>query len=527
MSAPAVRERMLLSLLLLGVLGYQSLLLALDRVPPIHDEQALSRQSQALANAVFRRDEAPHFAWNAAQAPYPPLLHVTALPVTLWRRHSLTAPRWSLLLYTLILLIAVFALGRRLGDERTGFFAAAFAALMPGLSGFSRIYLVDFPLAALTAACLAALAATREFTRRRPAILLGVLLGLGLLTKPSLPFYVGPPLFVYLFVSLAAPSEKAGKRGVWLNVLIAGAVGLGLGLPWYLTGWSAFFTQRLDIETFRRLASFPEPRPVLYLTRLWETTMGPALCLATAAAVFLARKNRVYLILAAATLPPFFLAVYGLGAVSGRYMLPLLPAAAVWIALGLDRLRARARWLPLAVALASLAWFSWFSFAQNAGPLSDAEQHARFQERGLLRPQYLAPDAERVSRSLARHGISDRVLLLYNAPLTETVQTLCWERNPAAAVLNLFESASLGQVSEMYDEPAEIRRLLHESRAIVAARGAPDDADAYSPDRNVPADYAVMVFRLFDEEKENLALADEWEAAGGRRLQIWINASRR
>lgn len=526
MSWPAVRERLPFILLLIVVLGYQALLLAQDRVPPIYDEQALYRQSQALAGVVAGRTGQPPFAWRADQTAYPPLVHFTALPFMLWRSSSLVTPRWSLLLYSIILFIAVFELGRRCGGPRVGLLAAALAAVTPGLSGFSRVYLVDYPLAALTAAGLAALAATREFTRRGPTLLLGVLLGMGMLTKPSLPLYLGPPLLVYLAISLAAPVEY-GRRRVWINFLLAGAIGLGLGLPWYWTGWPAYFQHRLEIEMFRRQGSFPEPRLPLYLRLAWESAMGPVLCLTTAAAFFLVRKGRPYLFLAAATLPPFFLAVYGLGAVSSRYLLPLLPAAAVLAALGLWRGADRVRRLPAVVLLAGLAWFSWYSFGQNAGPLSAMEQHVRFQERGLLRPQVIAPDAARLLRGMARFGPVERVLLLYNAPLAETIQTLCWGRDPAAAVLNLFESASLGHVSEMYDEPAEIARLLDESRWVVAMEGAPEDIDVYSPDGNVPPDYAALVFGLFAERQKKFRLAEEMKTSDNRNLQLWINRSSR
>jgi hypothetical protein len=130
------------------------------------------------------------------------------------------------------------------------------------------------------------------------------------------------------------------------------------------------------------------------------------------------REERVYLILAAATLPPFLPVGYTvLGAVSGRYMLPFSAAryGSPWGSTACGRravVAARRR-------LASLAWFSWFSLRKT--PVLSTPSNMRAFKARACATQYLAPDAERVSRSLARMGFRP-VLLLYNAPLTETVQ---------------------------------------------------------------------------------------------------------
>jgi 4-amino-4-deoxy-L-arabinose transferase-like glycosyltransferase len=115
--------------------------------------------------------------------------------------------------------LVVYAIASELYDARIGFFAAISLALAPGISFSSRIVSTDVPL--LFFWTLALLAYVKLLTQRKWywIVLLGVSLGLGLLAKYAMVYFV-------LGVALAAWLEEDARRlwrrsDPWIALLIA------------------------------------------------------------------------------------------------------------------------------------------------------------------------------------------------------------------------------------------------------------------------------------------------------------------
>ncbi|MCC6159850.1 MAG: phospholipid carrier-dependent glycosyltransferase, partial [Deltaproteobacteria bacterium] len=175
-----------LCLLILANTLVSSHVILADRVPPTHDVLFMSRAAAMLARAVLGEPGMwSGFLDATRDLFYPPLTHFTALPFSVLYPDTFDAAAMSISLYSAILMMAVFAIGQRLRDEATGLLAATLATLSPAALGFSRVYLVDWPLAALVAATLAMALATDRFSSRKFSIALGVLCGCGLLIKQT------------------------------------------------------------------------------------------------------------------------------------------------------------------------------------------------------------------------------------------------------------------------------------------------------------------------------------------------------
>jgi hypothetical protein len=230
---------------------------------------------------------------------------------------------------------AVHRLGCSLGGPGVGGCAALLFATAPFVVYSVLRLQLDLPLAAMVALALAALLATDDLTRPGPALLCGVICGLGMLTKPTFALYVAPAAAVLLL-----RSRRRGLAGAGLVLLVAALVSGGWFGP-RLFGLGA----QLDARSFAQAAEAGQPG-ALTLSGLsfyprwlaYEVGLGAA-ALAVVGLVIVLRRRHWYL-LAAVGVP--FVALELIQNKNLRYALPLVGALAVVAALGLDALPRRA-----------------------------------------------------------------------------------------------------------------------------------------------------------------------------------------
>lgn len=131
---------------------------------------------------------------------------------------------------------ATYVLGARLFNRRTGLIAAAIWALYPHVGEWSRAGDLEIPLAFLftLAAAFFLLAWTRSEQRRQHALLAGLLLGIGLWTKPTMGAFV---LGMGLLAALEVLRVRFDWRRAWPRLQVALLTGLAaapLGGIWYV-----------------------------------------------------------------------------------------------------------------------------------------------------------------------------------------------------------------------------------------------------------------------------------------------------
>ena len=152
--------------------------------------------------------------------------------------------------FLLILLLAVYGIGRQIGTRTVGVLAAFLVSVFPLTFALTRAFYVDLALAALVSAAIYFLLTADGFRSRKNSLLLGVTIGLGLLTKWTYPLFIVGPFVFLVWSSMLAGGNKtdrnsstgsspqdSGRRtglpSVATNMAGCFVIALGLASLWY------------------------------------------------------------------------------------------------------------------------------------------------------------------------------------------------------------------------------------------------------------------------------------------------------
>lgn len=325
--------------------------------PPSFDEawylEVSFRLWHALADlrlADLAREYVSAFRFKA------PLVSVLPLPLYAVFGPTYEAARLANLPAVCLLALSLYGLGRTFFSPAAGALAAALALLMPMLSALSRLYFTETWLAALSAAFLWRWAVSDALRRACEAPRLGVLAGLGLLTKVLFPLPLVGPVALTLWERGAPWRELERPAKVLLGAAAA------VALTWYgpnLVYVAGYMVRASagDIASHYAVGSPFDPR---VLARFWAslardgTSFPVALALAAALAALGVKRVRgepgLRFALAWA-LPPLLAASLGRSK-ELRFAVTALPGAALALAGALDLLtrgRAARPWVFAAV----------------------------------------------------------------------------------------------------------------------------------------------------------------------------------
>lgn len=329
--------------------------------------------------------------WFGHSPVHPPLPALHASLVAAALGHSSDNAQVASLLLHGVLVVQVYRLAREgAGHQVTALLATALAATAPPIAAWYR---VDYPEALVTVLLLAVLhqAANTDLQRARPALLLGLLVGLGALSKLS--FLVVALVPAVYFIAASVRSKRA-----LVNALLA------VGVTALVSGWWYFshLGQILDnLHNSTSTQATAWERAEFYLMR------PPGNLLLTAAALLglgLALYKRL---LAPRTLPWLLLLAYLPAWLAftlvfdqwERYILPLLPLSCLFAAVGVGWLLGRLQGWParLALGVAALA-LAGVAAAYNTAPPGDP--NGLCQDAGILSPD--RRDFSSLARALPR-----------------------------------------------------------------------------------------------------------------------------
>jgi 4-amino-4-deoxy-L-arabinose transferase-like glycosyltransferase len=192
-------------------------------------------------------DEAQYWWW----AQSPALGYFSKPPMIAWIIRLTTAlfgdGEWAIRLAAPLLhgatALLLYGIGKRTGGERIGFWSALAYATVPGVSYSCSLISTDVPLLFFWALALYAFLAALEEQGWRWPLLCGVGLGLGLLSKYAMLYFVGGMILSTL-VSPRARMLVLGRRGAAIAV-----AGLLLFLP------NLFWNRAHDFVTVTRIAA--------------------------------------------------------------------------------------------------------------------------------------------------------------------------------------------------------------------------------------------------------------------------------
>jgi 4-amino-4-deoxy-L-arabinose transferase-like glycosyltransferase len=180
--------------------------------------------------------------WNR-----PPLPFLTVVPFYRFFGVSTDVALMSNCLYLAILLWSVYEIGRLLYGRKAGLLAAFLVSFYPILFSISRLSYVDYALTAMVALAIHVLLKTDGFRHSRWSLVLGLVIGLGLLTKWPFIAFAGAPIAYQawhsgalkrlLFVSWGGAEGSTGRRRIATSPLFHILAAFLVTAAWYLPNW--------------------------------------------------------------------------------------------------------------------------------------------------------------------------------------------------------------------------------------------------------------------------------------------------
>jgi hypothetical protein len=303
------------------------------------------------------------------------------------------------------LLLQTYDLGRLVGrDRRAGLWAALICGTHPMIFGWCRLDFHEALLCVMVCGSLQLMLRT-DLSRLRPALLLGLVFGLGTLTKLSFAAYIAAP-GVWL---VARRCLRPPRRAVLLHLGAVLAVMAAITSPWLIAVGSEL-PAYLQMATHSQAGTLDKALHYLALPGSW-----PLLLSAVVFSIVLWRAGQVdrwELALIVAQVLVSTLLLFTIFDPGSRYLVPVFPAAAVLCGAGLGWLQQRGlrHAAPLAWGL-SAALLGLFAGLSLAGV---QEPDRREDGAGLVAPDprpYLA--FPRAVAALRPHG--RRVLLVHDS----------------------------------------------------------------------------------------------------------------
>jgi hypothetical protein len=197
-----------------------------DTRPPVWD-MAL-HQTYALNYSQAADAAGPANPWEKS-GNYPPFVHLVIAAVFRIFHPGPHIAALANIPATFLLFWALYELARDMAGAAAARWACLLVWLTPYLIWTSRETILDYWLSAWFTAALVVLRKTRDFQSRPWSFLLGLIIGLGLLTKW---FFAGIILFPFLYVIMRSRVWKDPQRCIhFFDTLIMGGV---LACIWYV-----------------------------------------------------------------------------------------------------------------------------------------------------------------------------------------------------------------------------------------------------------------------------------------------------
>jgi hypothetical protein len=355
----ARRDWLLIAAIFVGLSGVAFVWLALDRRPPEWDH---ANHLERVVNCAHDMAHANVTAIIERSSFYPPLA-VCAAGLAYWLAPSdVVAAQTAILGFLALGMASVYLLARSFADGSGGVVAALLFGSANLVVYSSLRFQLDLPLAAMVAAALVLLLHVEGFSRAGWSIALGVVLGLGMLTKPPFAVYVLPGLV------LVGTQVRGARqlRNLVFTVLTGGAV----AVLWYGPRLFGIFGQ-IENRSFKQAAESGHAAPwtaegLLFYPKGLVPQLGLLAVALMLIGFVVVIRRRQWLLPVSLVLP--FLVFASLQNKNLRYTLPLLPVAAVLGEIGFATLRGRLRAVAaVAVALAAVAQVGGTAFGVPRG----------------------------------------------------------------------------------------------------------------------------------------------------------------
>lgn len=333
--------------------------LALDEVPPAWDQSWHLTLSLSYSALLWPPSVKGWLSTLVVSQFYPPVTYLAACPF-LWAfglTHDATC--YANLLWALLLSLSTYGLARTLLPPLLSGLSAWLCLFFPIFAPMGHEFLTDFPLTCITALAALCLLRSEAFSNVKWSVAFGLLFGLGMMTKWSHLYLIGPLLAYEAFRAV-----RKGGRSALGNLAGAAAWAAVVALPWYGVNFQGLVRNLLQSNKSAYIDGDPMRFTygwfTYYIHRLFDQQLLLPLALLALLGFLVAifKKERKML--------PFALWLFGGIATmttvlnkDPRFTLPVLPAAAVSVAYLLSNVKRGALRASLGAAVGGLALLQW------------------------------------------------------------------------------------------------------------------------------------------------------------------------
>jgi len=448
---------MILILLIIFHVALNYTILSIDNTYMIYDESNAHIFSLRIFNLVKSNPINLFYYFMNDQSTYPPLMHLVSIPYYTLFGTSQDIAAFSNITFFMILILATYGIGKNLFNDKVGILSAFIVSFFPAIFAFSRVYMVDFPLASMVALSWYLLLKTESFTDTKYSILFGLSAGLGMLTKFTYFIYI-LPYFIFLLPWISnffkqPPNHlnlKQKKIGLF-NLTLALTVCLGISSFWYFFNLKRILFQNIAFNKAYLLQmslsynmQFVIKRFGLILFMLLKQIgvfFFIIFLLSLIYAIFNFKKMKISYLLLWFIIPILFFSINTFW-LSPRYILPILPVVAILISLFLFRAfqyvkkmfnikKTKYYWKFFLCLLILICLMSYLKICFPSVYLSNANEgfdfSNRFVDEGILKPAVILQtpnqiiDLLNLSEPGKTMGIKENILIIPDSPLlTET-----------------------------------------------------------------------------------------------------------
>jgi 4-amino-4-deoxy-L-arabinose transferase-like glycosyltransferase len=281
-------------------------------------------------------------------------------------------------LFFIILLLSVYGIGSKLQNSPSGVLAAFILSMFTGVFAMSRVSMLDLPLAAMVSLSVYLMLLTKNFTNLKYSLLFGISVGLGMLIKVTYINFLLPTAVFYIFQSVVKNLRQNANGSIMArNLIICLSCSLLIGGSWYFPNLKGvmqrahevcYLSPQLKQDGFGTVLS-------RYANWLFFDSVGPFFCVLSFVGVFLCLIKRQFALLFIWFLIP--LSIFSLSPnYVPRFMLPLLPAMSLFIALGVATIRTSwiRKMLVMTIVVYGVSSFFLISYGKTySGPVLKRE----------------------------------------------------------------------------------------------------------------------------------------------------------
>lgn len=397
----------------------------LDEFPPYADQAYHLMKSVDYSNIFIHPAKGMFFALLNVDNLRPPFTHLCMATVNFLIPNPRLISIITNIFFAGILFVSIYYLGKKIMNEHCGILAAFTVAMYPYIFGLSRMSLPDFASVAMVCLSLCLLVYADKFKNTFFSIVLGLAIGLGILTKLTFIFFLVGPAVIMVIDALKDKDRAVLRKKIIFNLSLVVILATIIGGAWYFPRfnflWKTYISFGFQVrkpisppETFS-IASF-----VYYFYILTSSQIAPLFTILFFMGLIGFLKNRDKL-----TLPIilWIIVTYIIFTLINnkhpRATCPYLSVFALITAAGV--LRLQARWLKrLMVFMIVLGGLLQFFIISYTNPISTNIRLSFFggeMIKGLKVPSYLYPITE-VFFHYPRKGdwrIDDAILAIQQA----------------------------------------------------------------------------------------------------------------